>query len=90
MNKTSSWIEDTRASLRKSVLKRIYFKASPSNLFKSIQSSFMHMGIFIDSEKEGVLKEIESLVKSLHYDQDESARNSIKQLVVEFLVKKIR
>ena len=50
----------------------------------------MHMGIFIDSEKEGVLKEIESLVKSLHYDQDESARNSIKQLVVEFLVKKIR
>jgi hypothetical protein len=90
VNKTSSWIEDARAFLRESALKRIDFKASPSNLLKSIQSSFMHMGIYIDAEKEGVLKEIENLVKSLQNDQDESARNSIKQLVIEFLAEKIR
>jgi len=90
MNKTSSWIEDARASLRESALKRIDFKSSPSNLLKSIQSSFMHMGIYIDAEKEGVLKEIENLVKSLQHDQDGSARDSIRRLVIEFLVKKIR
>ena len=90
MNKICPWIEDVRAFLRESALKRIDFKVSPSNLFKSIQSSFMHMGIFIDAEKEGVLKDIENLVKSLRHEQDESARDSIGRLVIEFLIKKIR
>lgn len=90
MNKTSPWIEDARASLRESALKRIDFKAPPSDLFKSIQSSFMQMGIFIDAEKEGVLKEIENLIKAMHQDQIGTIRNSIRQLVIDFLVKKIR
>lgn len=90
MTKISSWIEDARAFSRESALKRINFKSSPSNLFKSIQSSFMHMGIYIDAEKEGFLKEIETLVKSLHYDRDEISRNLIRQLVIVFLIKKIR
>jgi hypothetical protein len=90
MTKISLRIEEARAFLRESALKRIDFKESPSILFKSIQSSFMHLGIFIDAEKEGLLKEIENLVINLHYDQDESARNSIKQLVIKFLIKKIR
>ena len=90
MTKTSPWIEDARASLRETALKRIDFKSTPFNLFKSIQSSFMHMGIYIDAEKEGVLQEIENFVKSLQNDQDGSARDSIGRLVIEFLVKKIR
>jgi hypothetical protein len=90
MTKISAWIEEARVSLLESALKRIDFKAAPSNLFKSIQSSFMHMGIYIDAEKEGFLKKIENLIKNLHYNQDESVRNSIEQLILEFLVKKIR
>jgi hypothetical protein len=90
MTKTSPWIEEARASLREYALKRIDFKSFPSNLFNSIQNSFMHMGIYIDAEKEGFLKQIENLVKSLHHNKDEKTRNSIRQLVIAFLIKKIR
>jgi len=90
VNKISPWIEDARASLRETALKRIDFNSSPSNLFKSIQNSFMHMGIFIDAEKEGYMEEIENLIKAMHQDQIGTIRNSIRQLVIDFLVKKIR
>lgn len=90
VTKISSWIEEARASLRESALKRIDFKASPSDLFKSIQYSFMHMGIFIDAEKEGFMEEIENLIKKLAQERDVIIRNSIRRLVIEFLIKKIR
>ena len=50
----------------------------------------MHMGIFIDAEKEGYMEEIENLIKAMHQDQIGTIRNSIRQLVIDFLVKKIR